>query len=92
MSFAHVDAKAIIAAVDAELERTRKSFLTTIEANELLDRLGLLKNNPKENGKNLRIVLRTGLVPHAYKLAGDVGQWVIPHSSTRRTLDKPFID
>jgi hypothetical protein len=92
MSFIHADDKAIIAAVDLELERTRKSFLTTLEANELLDRLGLLKDNPKEKGKNLRIVLRTGVIPHAYKLGGSVGQWVIPHSSARRTLDKPYVD
>ena len=92
MGFGSVDIQAIMRALDKELELRRKSFFTPIEANEILDALGLLKDNPKIPGKNLRLVLNSGKLPYAYKLGGVKSHWVIPHSSTRRTLDKPTID
>ncbi len=92
MGFQHVDIPAMVTVIDSELERQRRSFFTPIEANEILHKAGVLINNPKEPGKNLRIVLNSGRIQHAYKLAGPTSHWVIPHSNARRTLDKPTTD
>ncbi len=92
MGFDHVDVQAIVRALDKELEVRHKSFFTPIEANTILSALGLLKDNPKIPGKNLRLVLNAGKLPHAYKLGGIKSHWVIPHSSMRRALDKPYVD
>lgn len=84
-----VDVDAVIAAMDRELEMSRKSFLTAVEANALLARKGLLKDYSWHRGRALREVLKAGRIPHAYKLSsGRVAQWVIPHSALRRPLDK----
>jgi len=82
---------AIINLLDAELENQGKTFFTPIEANKLLHEAGLLRDNPKEPGTNLRKQLKAGKIPHAYKLAGGQGHWVIPHSLVRRTLDSPYV-
>jgi hypothetical protein len=92
MGFANVDVQAIVRALDKELELRRKSFFTPMEANAILAALGLLKDNPRIPGKNLRLVLNAGKLPHAYKLGGEKSHWVIPHSNTRRTLDKPYVE
>ena len=80
----------MIVVIDEELEKSRRSQLTTVEANNLLAEKGLLPTNALEPGRPLRILLCAGKIPHAYQVAGKGSQWVIPHSSVRRTLDKPY--
>ena len=83
---------AIIATLDNELEKCGKTFFTPVEANVILEQAGLLSDYAGERGRPLRKLLKAGKIPHAYKVAGKTGQWVIPHSSARRTLDKPHSD
>ncbi len=83
---------AIIATLDNELEKHGKTFLTPVEANIILEQAGLLSDYTEERGRPLRKLLKAGKIPHAYKVAGKTSQWVIPHSSVRRALDKPHMD
>ncbi len=72
----------IIAAIDAELERTGKDYLTAIEAAALLDKLNILKDSSSRPGLPLRKLLRAGKIPHAYQNKGKNSKWIIPHSKT----------
>ena len=87
-----IDVEVIIEALDKELERTGKTFFTPTEANHVLSGMGLLGDYEREPGQPLRYLLQAGRIPHAYKLGGKRSQWVIPHSSARRRLDKPNTD
>lgn len=71
------DHNAIIKAIDELIIQEGKKFATPPEANEMLERKGLLVDSKNRPGLPLRRLLRAGVLPHAYK----VGRlWVIPRS------------
>lgn len=77
------DEKEIIAFIDRYLEKSRDEEITPVDANKLLEKAGLLKDNATRPGKPLRRILRSGLIPHAYQLPPrKYGRWHIPHSSS----------
>ncbi len=84
--------RVIIAALDDALEKSGKTFFTTIEAIDVLQKAGLLSDHLEQRGRPVRRLLQAGRIPHAYKVSGKTGQWVIPHSSVRRVMDKPHTD
>ena len=57
------------------------------EANALLDKAGLLKDNPQRPGLPLRNKLRKGELPYAYQVAGKGSEWVIPLSTAERPAE-----
>lgn len=72
--------KEIIECLDSWMEANHVSSLTPLEANEILEREGLLKDRLDRPGKYIRDILRSGGIPHAYQ---DVSKrWHIPHSSS----------
>lgn len=71
------DHTAIIKAIDELITRQGKEFVTPPDANEMLERKGLLTDSKDRPGLPLRRLLRAGMIPHAYK----VGRlWMIPRS------------
>ena len=84
------DISALIHALDHALEEQGKTYFTPVEANKILAAMGLLVDYDREPGQPIRRLLQARKFPHAYKLGGTRSQWVIPHSATRRILDKPF--
>lgn len=84
------DVQEMIEILDLELEHTGRSFFSAIEANKILIKAGFLNDTPSDPGHELRRLLSKGAMPHAYQVEGPGSQWVIPHSSARRTLDKPY--
>ncbi|GEM_PF-1507015 len=86
------DMPSIIRFLDSELERLGRTFFTPIEANTILKEAGLLTQAPSDPGLSIRKLLSAGKIPYAYQVGGPRGHWVIPHSSARRTLDKPYTD
>lgn len=79
------DVNAIITALDELLERERRQYLEPCEANQYLERMGLLKDRPERCGLPLRRLLRAGRIPHAYQ---DGVRWRIPHSGNERNISK----
>lgn len=75
------DIAAIIKFLDNYLQKNNKESLTPPEANELLEKAGLLKDSNTRKGLPLRKLLRKDELPHAFK----VGRfWSIPHSKKKR--------
>lgn len=70
----------IIEFIDKFLERTGKTSINAVEANSLLEKAGILKDNKIRPGKPLRDLLRKGRLPHAYQSSGKGSGWSIPHS------------
>ena len=66
------------------LQKTGRKSVGAVEANALLDKAGILKDNPQKPGLPLRNKLRKGELPHAYQVSGKVSEWVIPLSTARR--------
>lgn len=77
------DINEIIKAIDDELERTGKNFLTPPEANKLLERLHILNDRDARSGLPLRKLLRQRKIPHAYQEGGKGSNWKIPHSNSK---------
>lgn len=77
------DLTEIIEFLDIHLQRTGKQNLTPPEANRLLERAGLLHDNPGKPGAPLRKLLRQGAIPHAHQPSGKGTRWLIPHSSSK---------
>ena len=75
-----MDISAIIRKIDEFLERTGKKSTDPVEANEMLEKAGLLNDSDTRKGKPLRELLRRGLISHAYQPGGPRSSWVIPHS------------
>lgn len=71
----------IISIIDKYIEYEHKDVLTAVEAAELLDKAGVLKDSLSRPGKPLRDILRAGYIAHAYQLSN--GRWFIPHSSRK---------
>ncbi len=74
--------------LDDYLRKTGKESIGTVEANALLDKAGVLKDNPQRPGLPLRNKLRNGELPHAYQKAGKGSEWIIPHSTAERPAGK----
>ncbi len=72
--------KEIIKCLDRWMEANHVGSLTPPEANEILEREGLLKDHHDRPGKYLRDILRSGGIPHAYQDGSK--RWHIPHSSS----------
>lgn len=72
--------------IDEYLEKTGNSFITAVEAAELLDRKGLLRDSSTRPGKPLRDLLRANKLPHAYQ---DGVFWKIPPSKIRKIQNPP---
>ena len=73
--------------LDEYLQKTGRESIGAVEANALLDKAGILKDNPQKPGLPLRNKLRNGKLPHAYQVAGKGSEWVIPLSTAERTAE-----
>ena len=71
----------IISIIDKYIESEHKDVLTAVEAGELLDKAGVLKDSLSRPGKPLRDILRAGYIAHAYQLSN--GRWFMPHFSRK---------
>ena len=78
----------IIAVIDNHLERSGKDTLGAVEANKILEQSGKLNDREPRPGRPLRVLLREGLIPHAYQVDGKGSRWIIPHSGSRHTPSK----
>jgi hypothetical protein len=86
-----MDINAIILKIDEFLEKTGKKSTDPVEANEMLEKAGLLNDSDTRKGKPLRELLRRGLIRHAYQPGGPRSSWVIPHSSNSAGNETPII-
>ena len=77
----------IVNFLDGYLRKTGRESIGAVEANALLDKAGLLKDNLQKPGLPLRNKLRKGELPYAYQVAGKGSEWVIPLSTTERTAE-----
>lgn len=80
----------IIETIDRYLEIHHKAVCDPVEANEYLERMGVLRDSNSRKGKPLREILRDGLIPHAYQ--GSKGGWSIPHSGKHSSQKLNKID
>lgn len=78
------DIKAIIECLDDYIQSHDYTPLYAPEANQLLARKDLLRDDNSNSGKPLRIYLRKELLPHA--LQANNSTWVIPHSKSYDNL------
>ena len=81
------DLNLIINFLDKCIEQKHVNKLSAVEAAELLDKVGILKDSVSRKGKPLRDILRAGLIPHAYQVGT---LWFIPLSkpSSLRKVSK----
>lgn len=77
------DIRALIRHIDAYLEKEGKESIAPVEANEILEKAGILKDSKSRRGLPLRNLLRAGQLPHAFQLGGKGSRWVIPHSKKK---------
>lgn len=70
--------------LDEYLQKIGRESIGAVEANALLDKAGILKDNPQRPGLPLRNKLRKGELPYAYQVAGKGSEWVIPLSTAKR--------
>lgn len=77
----------IINFLDEYLRKTGRESIGAVEANALLDKAGLLKDNSQKPGLPLRNKLRKGELPYAYQVAGKGSEWVIPFSTAERPAE-----
>ena len=71
------DINLVIDFLDKCIEQKHVNVLTAVEAGDLLDKAGILKDSVSRKGKPLRDKLRAGLIPHAYQIGTN---WFIPLS------------
>jgi hypothetical protein len=74
----------IIQFLDDSLTRIGRASIDPVEANALLAKAGLLKDNKDRPGKPLRDLLRKGKLPQAYQSGGKGSSWIIPHSGIKK--------
>ncbi len=84
------DIQEIIKALDKELERTGKDFLTAPEANKILESEHILNDRDDRPGLPLRKLLRQGKIPHAYQEGGKGSTWKIPHSPINHSMSSNY--
>ena len=77
----------IVNFLDEYLRKIGRESIGAVEANALLDKAGLLKDNPQRPGLPLRNMLRKGELPHAYQVAGKGSEWVILFSTAKRPAE-----
>ena len=70
----------ITAAIDTMIEQSGSQDTNPVTVNDMLDRLGLLKQSTIRRGINLRNLLRAVHFPHAYQPGGKGTEWIIPYS------------
>lgn len=76
--------KKIINFLDDYLLKNSQNSINAVEANAILAKAGILKDNENRRGKPLRDLLRLGRLPHAYQSGGKGSSWIIPHSNMRK--------
>lgn len=74
------DIDKIVKAIDDYLEKNNMISVNPVEANEFLEKAGVLADSKSRKGLPLRRILRNGLIPYAYQPGGKNTEWVIPHS------------
>lgn len=62
-----------------------------VEANAVLAKAGLLKDNDLRKGKPLRDILRKGNIPHAYQAVGKGSEWTIPNSKRGKAITSNYL-
>ena len=72
------DIKKIIECLDSWMIRNHKSEITAVQAAEILDKEGLLKDSKLRPGLPLRKKLRNNEIPQAYQKGR---YWYIPKSN-----------
>lgn len=71
----------MIKIIDEYLESSNQREIEPDEANDVLEKEGLLNNSDERPGLPLRKLLRAGKFPHAYQIPPKKnGRWYIPHS------------
>lgn len=80
----------IIKFLDEYLLKSNIKSIGAVEANELLAKMGILKDNNDRPGKPLRDLLRKGTIPHAFQIGGKGSSWIIPHSNWRKNNDSNY--
>lgn len=80
----------IIEYIDDYLSKSNLENIGAVEANELLAKIGILKDSEDRPGKPLRDLLRKGSLPHAFQSGGKGSSWVIPHSKGRKNNDSNY--
>ena len=68
----------IIECLDSWMKKNHRSELGAVEAAEILDKAGILKDSQTRPGKPLRDILRASQIPYAYQQGS---KWVIPYSN-----------
>lgn len=79
----------IIDYIDNWLIKNNKVYLTPPEANDLLEKAGLLNDRKERAGSVLRKLLRNGMLPHAYQIGG---RWFIPRSKDISRIEKKEVE
>ena len=75
------DIQAIIRSIDTYLNKVGRDSIGPVEANQILQEMGILNDSITRPGLPLRRILRNGEIPHAYQPAGKGTEWVIPLSN-----------
>lgn len=75
------DIQAIIRSIDTYLNKVGRDSIGPVEANQILQEMGLLNDSITRPGLPLRRILRNGEIPHAYQPAGKGTEWIIPLSN-----------
>jgi len=81
----------IISHLDKYLLQTGKQSIGPVEANAVLAKAGLLKDNDLRKGKPLRDILRKGNIPHAYQAGGKGSEWTIPNSKKGQAATSNYL-
>ena len=79
----------IVNFLDEYLRKTGRESIGAVEANALLDKAGLLKDNPQRPGLPLRNKLRKGELPYAYQVGG---RWIIPFSTAAKPVESEDVE
>lgn len=74
------DYKVIQEYLDKYLEEHNLKYITPRDANEVLDKAGILNDSKYRSGLPLRKLLRDHLIPNGYQQDGKGGKWFIYHS------------
>ena len=82
---------AIISHLDKYLLQTEKQSIGPVEANSILAKAGLLKDNDLRKGKPFRELLRGGKIPHAYQAGGKGSEWTIPNSKKGKATASNYL-
>ena len=78
-----IDIKLIVETIDRYLEQNNLNEITAVEANQVLEKEGVLPDNESRPGKPLRELLRAELIPNAeyrIKFGNKRGNWFIHRS------------